>query len=493
MPSLPPNPSLRHLRNQAKRLLRSHASREQGTPERLRRALPEWARLGDEQVFAGKFSLKDAQRTIAREYGFTSWPDLVHSFGSPATSPYLTQLENEVADLIAAHALAKTGTAARLRSALPHLQDLPDSGVLETPLSAADAQQTVAHENGFETWDRLIRSAGARPTAMLSGLRQLPFDSTQMGVLHGLANYWGYETSPATVFGGSGYAFMINVGPDICPSGPFIWRRGRFNRLVQNLGIATTDLGFFTRASTEAERREVDARMRAAIDEGLPCSLCNDEYQLVTGYDRDGFFTVGPYPDHLKRRLTFGSWEEWGSDIYAYFFIHHPRRPAERVDLVRQSLEFAVDLFRQPSAYAKEGYGVGPDAYAVWSAALGEHSSSFGNGWNATVWSECRGYAAAYLTEIGAWFPETATLTGPLARTYREISRNLAAVSDERISLAGKQDLLAESREMEHEAVDGLARLLGRLPRGATRSTRQPQARVVQPSADDAPPLLVEA
>ena len=314
--------------------------------------------------------------------------------------------------------------------------------------------------------------AGSAQT--LEGLRQLPLNATNMGVLHGVAAYWGFDASPATVFGATGYAFLINIKEDICPSGPFVWRRERFNRLVTNLGIRTRDLGFYTRETTAAERRRVDAELRDAIDAGIPCSLCNNEFQLITGYDGEGFSTVGPFPDHLPRRLTFGTWQEWGQDVYAYFYVYHRGEPASRNDLVRDSLSFAIEMFRSPDRFALDGYAVGPDAYTRWIEALDGHGESFGNEWNATVFAECRRHAASYLREVADWFPESRVLTARLAGTYDEVARNLATVAAPSVSLGEKRQTLARNRALEVSAIDDLERLLEGIPGNA--NTERPAA-----------------
>ena len=74
--SLPPNPNLRQLRNQAKDLWRAFKSREPDAVHRFRESLPQLAGLSDEQVFGAKLGLKDAQRTLAIEYGFPDWEAL---------------------------------------------------------------------------------------------------------------------------------------------------------------------------------------------------------------------------------------------------------------------------------------------------------------------------------------------------------------------------------------------------------------------------------
>jgi hypothetical protein len=73
---LPANADLRQLKNRAKDLVKAHTARAPELAHRLRQALPEWSDLPDEQVFEASFALKNAQRAIAREYGFDQWADL---------------------------------------------------------------------------------------------------------------------------------------------------------------------------------------------------------------------------------------------------------------------------------------------------------------------------------------------------------------------------------------------------------------------------------
>lgn len=74
--TLPSNPNLEHLRNQAKDLLKAFRERDSEIPSRLRLSIPEMADLSDAEVFRARFALKGARRVIAREYGFTEWTDL---------------------------------------------------------------------------------------------------------------------------------------------------------------------------------------------------------------------------------------------------------------------------------------------------------------------------------------------------------------------------------------------------------------------------------
>ena len=76
--SLPSNPSLEHLKHQARDLLNAL---NQGNAEafaRVREFHPKFTRTSDDEIRAAKLSLADAQLIIAREYGFDSWPKLKH-------------------------------------------------------------------------------------------------------------------------------------------------------------------------------------------------------------------------------------------------------------------------------------------------------------------------------------------------------------------------------------------------------------------------------
>ncbi|MEM7365568.1 MAG: ankyrin repeat domain-containing protein [Pseudomonadota bacterium] len=74
---LPDQPDLRQLRNQAKDLLKAYRSSSPDILPTLREHVPDMANVPDDAVFKSPFALKNAQRVIAREYGFPSWRHLV--------------------------------------------------------------------------------------------------------------------------------------------------------------------------------------------------------------------------------------------------------------------------------------------------------------------------------------------------------------------------------------------------------------------------------
>lgn len=76
---LPPQPSLKSLRNQAKQLLHGHRAGRRDACERLLAMHPRLAGLSTAAVQEEDLALADALLVVAREYGFDSWPKLTEA------------------------------------------------------------------------------------------------------------------------------------------------------------------------------------------------------------------------------------------------------------------------------------------------------------------------------------------------------------------------------------------------------------------------------
>jgi hypothetical protein len=288
------------------------------------------------------------------------------------------------------------------------------------------------------------------------------FNTTRMGVLKGAADYYEIRHTAPTLFGASGHAFMINISEELCPSGPYCWNGSKADPLIANLGLRLTDLGFFSPESGGEARADVERKVRDALDQGTPCSLINLENQLITGYDESGFFTAQPWSpghDFPPARLSFSSWEEFGDSFHVSFFAIERVPSANRRTAILDSLDYAIDLHRNPAAHTSDGYGVGPEAYENWLSAITDHGSGHGNWWNATVWSECRGMAAGYAAEIGEEHGDARDIASDLEAVYVDISSALKHVSDKEVPIAEKVPVLVENKEKETHAVDLLERL----------------------------------
>ena len=118
---LPSNPSLDHLRHQAKDLMREHSERIPATAQRIREFHPRFNRATDFEIFNAALSLSDAQLTISRERGFPSWARLKLHIQKPSLSDRLHLRHHErIEDAVFRRAvdLLDRGDAAGLRTLL---------------------------------------------------------------------------------------------------------------------------------------------------------------------------------------------------------------------------------------------------------------------------------------------------------------------------------------------------------------------------------------
>lgn len=119
---LPTNPSLQHLKYQAKDLLKAQAARDAAAAQMLREFHPWMRELTDDEIFRANLRLSDAQLTIAREAGFPSWARLKRHIEKPTLADRLDLKHHERiedADFRRAVDLLDNGDAAGLRA---HLQ-----------------------------------------------------------------------------------------------------------------------------------------------------------------------------------------------------------------------------------------------------------------------------------------------------------------------------------------------------------------------------------
>lgn len=123
---LPTRPSLDHLKKQAKDLLDAHRAGTMAAAQRIREFHPRFRRANDAEIAKSTFKLSDAQLTIAREYGFPSWPQLKDYVEAPDREDLQSPTHERIKDAAFRHAveLLDAGRAGELRAWLhghPHL------------------------------------------------------------------------------------------------------------------------------------------------------------------------------------------------------------------------------------------------------------------------------------------------------------------------------------------------------------------------------------
>ena len=90
----------------------------------------------------------------------------------------------------------------------------------------------------------------------LVGMGWHPMWSTFVGCLKGCLDYVGFEDSAAWIYGGTGHAFVLNVHPELCPSGPTAWNTRTMHRLAANVGADLRGIVGFRKDPRIAALRE---------------------------------------------------------------------------------------------------------------------------------------------------------------------------------------------------------------------------------------------
>lgn len=299
----------------------------------------------------------------------------------------------------------------------------------------------------------------------LSGIKIRPFNSTLMGVVKAVSDYYRNGFSPAMIYGGSGHAFLMNIHETLCPSGIYCWNREPFYGTLFNLGIDMVDEGFFSDDSPYEERVRMESYLRDRLDRGHPCGLVNMEFQLILGYDESGFEISQPWDsDYPPGRLTFSNWSEFGDSVHVNFFTFNKAKPSPEEKIIVDSLNFAKDLYEHPSSHTDRPYSTGNTAYDIWINAIREGTTDeHGNWWNGKVWSECRWFASEYFREISGKYPRISGIAGEMSENYKKISENLDSVADKTEKSAIKIAVLQEAKEIELLSVQRFRAIIERM------------------------------
>lgn len=123
---LPSRPNLDHLKHRAKDLLKAIAARDPQAAQRIREFHPRFSKTTDAEIFDARFSLSDAQLSIARESGFPNWARLKKRIEQPTSAGDLSlPLHERIEDASFRRAvdLLDAGDVAGLRA---HLTEHPD-------------------------------------------------------------------------------------------------------------------------------------------------------------------------------------------------------------------------------------------------------------------------------------------------------------------------------------------------------------------------------
>jgi hypothetical protein len=237
----------------------------------------------------------------------------------------------------------------------------------------------------------------------LENLKWVPSWVSHLGCVKGCLDYLGIEVSNAWLFGGTGHAFVINIGSDACPSGPTAWKTNMLSVLGRNLGYEA-DCLFGTKYDEDLATLQGRAWdfTRSALDQGIPCfgwELEIPEFYVIYGYDDIGYYFSGTECDDGKGPKAWQELGDTGIGVVELYSV----RPGEAADdstVVREALSFAIEHAASPSKWIFPDYRAGTDGYNLWIQGLKAGKSiRMGMAYNAAVWASCRRNGVDFLQE----------------------------------------------------------------------------------------------
>ncbi len=363
---------------------------------------------------------------------------------------------------------------------------------------------------------------------------------TQLDCIFECASYLGVPMSRAWLYGGTGFAFLMNMENKGQPGGFQAFDTEMIRNLANNLGITIegvislqkdSDFQFKQLAAWESVKR--------AIDRGTPCygySIGIPEYYVVDGYDEEGYLfqgigtddwewqvspeaakalnkgiandevrelarslgvtlsdnivvgrNGGPYEimDDQGHSLTVAgkahlAWNRLATThvgLLEMFWVEKGIASNDR-DIVRESLQFALEFSRSPRKWLFDGYKAGLEAYDNFMQTfLRADTDGFGLSINAEAWAECRSMAAPFLLEaadrIGG---QAAGFMRQGAHEYDVIHEHLRSVRDlypfhgrkqedmkDRTRISQAVQHLERAKEMERKGLQTLERIAAAL------------------------------
>jgi hypothetical protein len=134
-------------------------------------------------------------------------------------------------------------------------------------------------------------------SVMLEGLKYRNAWVSRLGALKGCMDYLGKQVSEAWLYGATGHAFILNVAPDACPSGPTAWNCEMLTNLAHNLGVNVKVFNAWRREDDFSIKQKIAwENTKRALDKGYPCygwELGIPEFYVICGYDEYGYYYKG--------------------------------------------------------------------------------------------------------------------------------------------------------------------------------------------------------
>lgn len=284
---------------------------------------------------------------------------------------------------------------------------------------------------------------------------------THLGCVKGCLDYLGIDISDAWLYGGTGHAFILNMGKDSCPSGPTAWKTMMLFQQAPYLGYEIEGVfGSKFRQDLKALQREAWEYTQKTIDSGLPVyawEIDIPEFYVINGYDETGYYYSGPGADEGKGPKP---WDKLGdTDIgLVELYSIKPVEAKPPLEVVKSAFTKVIIHASNPQDWIFDNYASGLQGFDLWIEGLESGiANRFGMGYNTAVWLECREFAVEFLKEAkGCLDLNTGSLFDEAITYYQEVADRLGKISRLYPWIPGGQDSTIPMNDDCLEAVEWL-------------------------------------
>jgi hypothetical protein len=322
-------------------------------------------------------------------------------------------------------------------------------------------------------------------TRTIEGLRWQPRLITQLGCIKSCLEYLGREISYPWLYGGTGYAFVMNIHENLEPSGPDCWDTRPIFDLAANIGYKVTGISVEKAEAGDSfpsMQRQAWDFVRACLDRGLPCYGWELEpnipgYNTIYGYDDSeggGYHYSGWGGDGLRDWSILGEIDVQTLQVYCVELA----KPMPDEKVVKDALATVIQHSATPTGwFTHAGYASGPAGFDLWAQAL-ETGGAIrdGHSYNAAAWLECREMAVQFLKEALQRLPGRCDAAfGEAAADYTVVCERLQAAlvlhpfhletwdGETKLKSPEAAILLHQAGVAERQGLDGLQKIVAAL------------------------------
>ncbi len=302
---------------------------------------------------------------------------------------------------------------------------------------------------------------------------------SHLGAIEGCLKYLQIKIPTAWLYGATGHAFILNIGENLCPSGPTAWNTEMLFSMAPRIGYRINGV-FGMKTDSDFNKKQEDAwiLVQEAINNNLPCygwELMVPEFYVINGYDTKGYYFSGPLAKKMKGPKD---WIELGNTDISILELYTITlgNPADDRIVVKEAFRNALEHSNNPPKWIRPEYRSGMAGYERWIKAVESGTAhAQGMAYNTAVWAECREYSVEFLKLAKKKLKNIASSDFDEAiMSYKDVSSNLnkvmklypykASLTSEEIGVDKKSkdaaNYLVRAKEAESSGLKTLQRIV---------------------------------